>query len=160
MLSEGLRLGAAPFTARYCTKPWRIPDDGFIVPKDMKVLIPIVTNTKIQISTQFLSQGWASLWWKVLGGTFQVWSWTLQSREQRENPWSCLSTFWIWCQVGIEVLHFIGSLVYRACLGQNLFKMETKIMLTQLLRNFRWIECFILFKYQWLISSFFLTPKC
>ena len=53
MLSEGLRLGAAPFTARYCTKAWRIPDDGFIVPKDMKVLIPIVNNTQILRYIQF-----------------------------------------------------------------------------------------------------------
>ena len=29
---------------------------------------------------------------------------------------------------------------FRACLGQNLLKIETKIMLTQLLRNFRYYQ--------------------
>ena len=44
MLSEGLRLGAVPFTARYCTKDWKVPGDGFVIPKDMKVIIPTVST--------------------------------------------------------------------------------------------------------------------
>ena len=56
---------------------------------------------------------------KINGGVYQPFGF---------GPRSYLSTF---------LLRFI-SLNIRACLGQNLAKMETKIMLTQLLRNFRY----------------------
>jgi len=106
VLSEGLRVGAVPFTARYCTKPWRIPDDGFVIPKDMKILIPIV----------------------ALHYDEKHWEDPYSFKPERFSP---------------ENKGKIHGSVYqpfgfgpRACLGQNLFKMETKIMLTQLLRNF------------------------
>ena len=44
VLSEGLRHGSLSLTTRYCTKPWRIPGDSFVIPKDMKVMIPIVSR--------------------------------------------------------------------------------------------------------------------
>merc|ERR1712079_71404 len=41
VLSEGLRHGCLSLTSRFCTKPWKIPGDNFVIPKDMKVMIPI-----------------------------------------------------------------------------------------------------------------------
>lgn len=106
VLSEGLRVGAVPFTARYCTKPWRIPDDTFVVPKDMKVFIPIAG---LHYDEKF-------------------WEEPYKFDPERFSP---------------ENKGKITGAVYqpfgfgaRACLGQNLMKIETKIMLTQLLRNF------------------------
>ena len=141
VLSEGLRVGAVPFTVRVCTKPWRIPDDGFVIPKDMKVFIPTVRLNvflKTLLSNYYMKPGlhydekyWAEPYkfdperfnsenkGKINGAVYQPFGY---------GPRSNLSTI---------LLRFISHDI-RACLGQNLLKMETKIMLTQLLRNFRY----------------------
>ena len=43
VLSEGLRLGCIPNTARRCTKAWKIPGEDFVIPEGMKVYIPVVS---------------------------------------------------------------------------------------------------------------------
>ena len=43
VLLEGQRLGPLPFTARECTKDWQVPGDSFVIPKNTRVIIPIVS---------------------------------------------------------------------------------------------------------------------
>jgi len=106
VLSEGLRFGAAPFTARFCTKAWKIPGDSFVVPKAMKVLIPTA----------------------ALHYDPKYWEEPLKFDPERFSP---------------ENKGKIEGIAYqpfgagpRMCLGYNLVKVETKIMLVELFRNF------------------------
>ena len=43
VLQEGQRLGPMPFSARMCTNDWQVPGDSFIIPKNTRVIIPIVS---------------------------------------------------------------------------------------------------------------------
>merc|ERR1719270_2021524 len=42
VLKEGQRLGCFGMTARTCTKNWQIPGETFVIPKNTRVVIPIV----------------------------------------------------------------------------------------------------------------------
>jgi len=42
VVSEGQRLGCFAFTARLCTQNWQVPGSEFVIPKDTRVIIPIV----------------------------------------------------------------------------------------------------------------------
>jgi len=106
VLSEGLRLGCFPFTARACTKDWKIPGHNFVIPKDMKVLIPIV------------GLHYEPKYWKE-PRKFDPERFSSENRGKIDS-----ATF--------QPFGF-GP---RACLGQSLIRMESKIMLIQLLRNF------------------------
>jgi len=106
VLSEGLRVGCIPFTNRYCTKAWQVPGDSFVIPKDMKVVIPTV-------GLHYDPKYWVD---------------PFKFDPERFSP---------------ENKGKIHGAAYqpfgfgaRACLGQNLMKIESKIMLIQLLRNF------------------------
>jgi len=106
VLSEGLRLGCIPFTARMCTKPWKIPGDNFVIPKGTKVLIPIV-------GLHYDPKYWSDPY------KFDPERFNKENRGKFDS-----ATF--------QPFGF-GP---RACLGQNLIKMESKILLIKLLRNF------------------------
>ena len=45
VVSEGQRLGCFAFTARLCTQNWQVPGSEFVIPKDTRVIIPIVSPT-------------------------------------------------------------------------------------------------------------------
>merc|ERR1711936_1079923 len=107
VLSEGLRLGAIPMTNRYCTMPYKVPDDDYVIPKDMKIVIPTVG----------------------LHYDAKYWENPLKFDPERFNSEN---------KGKIEGIAFqpFGQ-GPRNCLGQNLMKVETKIMLIHLLRNFR-----------------------
>jgi len=42
VVCEGQRLGCFAFTNRLCTKSWKVPGSEFIIPKDTRVIIPII----------------------------------------------------------------------------------------------------------------------
>lgn len=106
VLSEGFRLGCFSASSRNCTKDWKIPGESFVIRKDMKVLIPIV-------GLHHDPRYWPDPF-KFDPERFSV--------ENRKNI------------KGITFQPFGSG--PRSCLGQNLIKMETKVMLIQLLKNF------------------------
>jgi len=106
VLSEGLRHGCLSLTSRFCTKPWKIPGDNFVIPKDMKVMIPIV-------GLHFDPQYWED---------------PFKFDPERFSPENKSKI-----QAGSFQPFGIGP---RACLGQNLMRMESKVLLIHLLRNF------------------------
>jgi len=106
VISEGLRRGIVPQTARECTKAWKIPGDNFVIPKGMNVIIPS-----------------AGLAWDP-----KYWTDPLKFDPDRFHA---------------DNKGNIDSIVYqpfgsgpRQCLGQNLVRMEYKIMLIELLKNY------------------------
>ena len=46
-MNEGQRLACLAMTARTCTKDWKIPGESFIIPKNTRVIIPIVSHPSI-----------------------------------------------------------------------------------------------------------------
>merc|ERR1719397_1317754 len=106
VINEGLRIGPAPFSNRFCTKDWKISGDDLVIPKGTKVYIPIgglcydedYFEDPCKFDPErFNSENKA----KIPAGAFQPFG---------SGP--------------------------RMCLGYNMFKLETKIMLVHLLRNF------------------------
>jgi len=106
VISEGLRVGVAAFTNSFCTKDWKIPGEDLVIPKGTKVFIPIAG---LHYDEQYFEDPY-----KFDPERF--------SSENKANiPTGAFQPF--------------GS-GPRMCLGYNLFRLETKIMLVHLLRNF------------------------
>ena len=53
VVCEGQRMGCFSFTARLCTKNWTVPGSDFTIPKDTRVIIPIVSLYEIHIPLSF-----------------------------------------------------------------------------------------------------------
>lgn len=106
VLLEGLRLGMIPSTERKCTKAWKIPGEDFVIPTNMNVIIP---TGPMHLDPKFWDEPT-----KFNPERF--------SAENKGN-------------IDPAVYQPFG-LGLRACLGQNLVKMELKILLISLLRNF------------------------
>jgi len=107
VINEGMRIMCFPFTARYCTKDYTIPGSQFTIPKGMKVFIPI-------IGLHHDPEYWPS------PDTFDP------DRFSPDNKSS----------IPTGAFQPFGS-GPRQCIGMNLIKMEAKVMLGYLLRNFR-----------------------
>jgi len=106
VIAEGLRIGMIPNTARSCTKPWKVPGDNLVIPVGMHVIIP--------------AGGLAS--------DPKYWTDPLKFDPERFSA---------------ENRGKFDSIVYqpfgagpRACIGQNLVKLEIKVMLIEMLRNY------------------------
>jgi len=106
ILDETLRMGTAPFTARICTKEWKFPGEDLVIPKGKKVIIPIMG---LQHDPEYFEDPY-----KFDPERF--------SSENKGNiPTGAYQPF---------------GMGPRMCLGYNIIKLETKIMLVHLLRNF------------------------
>ena len=137
VLSEGFRLGCFSASSRNCTKDWKIPGESFVIRKDMKVLIPIVSMSLTLSDSWSGHSGWTSSWSPVLARSFQVRPWEVQCGEQEEYKGNHIPALWIRPKVKKNFKYKNVNDSCRSCLGQNLIKMETKVMLIQLLKNFK-----------------------
>jgi len=106
VLLEGQRLGCLPFTARECTKDWQVPGDSFVIPKNTRVIIPI-------IGLHYDPKYWPNPM-KFDPDRF--------SNENKSN-------------IDSITFQPFGS-GPRQCLGYNLANVESKVLLCHLFRNF------------------------
>jgi len=109
VINEGMRLMPFPFTKRICTKAYKIPGSDFTIPKDMFVLIPTV-------GLHHDPQYWPD------PDTFDP---DRFSPENKSN-----------LHPGAFQPFGYGP---RQCLGFNLMRIEAKVMLGHIVRNFRLI---------------------
>jgi len=106
VLDEGYRVGGIPHTSRLCVKPWKIPGDNFVIPEKMHVIIPIGPMHRDP----------------------KYWTEPNIFNPDRFSP---------------ENKGKINSVTFqpfgagpRACLGQNLVRMESKMLLIYLFKKF------------------------
>ena len=128
-----------PFTPRECTRPWQIPGNNLVVPVGMHVIIPIVNNIVVKKNYSYCLPRWVCTLIQSTGLTPSL----LIRRGSVQKIGEILTvsiTNHFDLDQGLKSFsfHVTMLLVYRACLGQNLAKMKSKILLIELLRNHRY----------------------
>ena len=138
VICEGQRLGCFAYTARMCNKDWQVPGDRFVIPKDTRVYIPIVSyhslppclNSKVRLdftTTRSTFPTRRSL--TPTGLRIKEPSTAAPSRPLAVDQGGSINT--------VILTLYSNILSSRQCLGKSLYVIESKVLLIHLLRNFR-----------------------
>jgi len=111
VISEVLRLVTAPASFRMCTKDWPLPDTDVVIPKGMRVVIPI-------IGLHFDERFWSN------PTEFDPDRWSAERRGEL-----------------VSAAYMPFGYGPRQCLGMKMARMEMKVLVFQLLRHFRLERC-------------------
>lgn len=106
IMQEVQRVSAIPYTVRTCTKDWPMPSTDIIIPKDMRVMLPILP---MHMDPEYFEDP----------DEFRPERFSLENRGK--------------IKFGTFLPFGLGP---RACIGMNIAILEAKMLLYHILRNY------------------------